>query len=65
MADEEAGGAERMEVSTELPQTPQLLASVSPCRQVPFVPPSPSLPRSGGCRASPLMAALGRGSRMD
>lgn len=27
MADEEAGGAERMEVSTELPQTPQLLAS--------------------------------------
>lgn len=39
MADEEAGGAERMEVSTELPQTPQLLASVSPCRQVPFVPP--------------------------
>uniref|UniRef100_A0A8C7BK94 E3 ubiquitin-protein ligase n=1 Tax=Neovison vison TaxID=452646 RepID=A0A8C7BK94_NEOVI len=27
MADEEPGGAERMEVSTELPQTPQLLAS--------------------------------------
>ncbi|KAG8505315.1 E3 ubiquitin-protein ligase UBR1 [Galemys pyrenaicus] len=27
MADEEARGAERMEVSTELPQTPQLLAS--------------------------------------
>lgn len=41
MADEEPGGAERMEVSTELPQTPQLLASVSPCRQVPFVPPVP------------------------
>lgn len=27
MADEEAGGAERMEVGPELPQTPQLLAS--------------------------------------
>uniref|UniRef100_A0A2K6EIX3 E3 ubiquitin-protein ligase n=1 Tax=Propithecus coquereli TaxID=379532 RepID=A0A2K6EIX3_PROCO len=27
MADEEAGGSERMEVSTELPQTPQRLAS--------------------------------------
>lgn len=41
MADEEAGEAERMEVSPELPQTPQRLASVSPCGQVPFVPPAP------------------------
>ncbi|EQB77523.1 hypothetical protein CB1_000386021 [Camelus ferus] len=29
MADEEAGGAERMEISTEMPQTPQRLASES------------------------------------
>lgn len=65
MAEEEAGDAERMEVSTELPQTPQRLASVSPCRLVAFVPPSPSLPRSGGCGASPLTVALGSGSRMD
>lgn len=42
MAEEEAGGAERMEVSTELPQTPQRLASVSPHRLVPFVPPPPA-----------------------
>ncbi|PNI94592.1 UBR1 isoform 10 [Pan troglodytes] len=27
MADEEAGGTERMEISAELPQTPQRLAS--------------------------------------
>lgn len=65
MADEEAGGAERMEVGPELPQTPQLLASVSPCGQVPFVSFSPSLPLSVGCGVFPLMAALGRGRRMD
>lgn len=65
MADEEAGDTERMEVSPELPRTPQRLASVSPCGQVPFVPPSPSLPRSEGCGAAPLMAALGRGSHTD
>lgn len=42
MADEEAGGAERMEISAELPQTPQRLACVSPYRQVSFVlPPVP------------------------
>lgn len=46
MADEEARGVERMEVSPDLPQTPQGLASVSPCGQVPFVPPVPP------CRAS-------------
>uniref|UniRef100_A0A2I3T4E9 Ubiquitin protein ligase E3 component n-recognin 1 n=2 Tax=Pan TaxID=9596 RepID=A0A2I3T4E9_PANTR len=28
MADEEAGGTERMEISAELPQTPQRLASM-------------------------------------
>lgn len=64
MADEEVGGAERMEVSTDLPPTPQRLACVSPSDKF-FL---SSLPPASGRslllrEASALGEALGEDGR--